>query len=475
MKKIIAAILTAILLFAVLPTAQAAGTDYTVRIPGGETSAYMTDIEGEPALRVDVFFDGVTDEKLLTALSFDLGFEEDKLEYVTDSQTLGESALYAVDSSGRTVGDRSLLINENNAANGRLRFVLASDYGCRIRKDAPLISLCFYLTTGQEAGTTFTFTLCGEIEAESVRMSDQSYGATYTQRTVGADLLPYTLSESTIGEEINAMIVINPDDVSYLGSTPYVIRTGEEQKPRAAVVNQDTGETLDPSCYRLTYRNNVEAGTAYIVATLRNGYAGQVMKAFKIYLPATETTYVENVEDGIRITWKAVKGAKGYVIYRRAWNLQSSGWTEFKRWNNTTQTNWTDTTVYAGTRYQYGVKAYPLDPMDNFNLGIVGPLKTTVRITSRTLKSVTPGSRSITVKWTGSKNFTGYQIQYATDINFTQNATDFKITDPKTYETVIRGLSARKVYYVRIRSYQVFEGMNYYGQWSNVLFCKTES
>jgi hypothetical protein len=473
MKRTIAAILTAILLFAAIPAAQAAGTDYTVRIPGGETSAYMTEIDGEDALRVDVYFDGVTDAKLLTALSFDLGFPSAKLMYVTDSQSLGVNSIYAVDASGRTVGDRSLIVNANNAAKGRLRFVLASDYGCRIRKDKPLISLYFYPMSGQTEGTTFTFSLTGEIEAESVRMSDQTGDADYTRRTVGADLTPYTLSESTVGEEIDAEIVFASGAVSYLGSMPYVIRTGKPQTPRVTVRNKETGKTVDSSYYRLSYQNNTEAGTAYVIAAFRNGYAGKVTRTFKIYLPATETTYAENVEDGVRLTWKAVTGARGYVIYRRAWNRQSAGWTSFERWNNTTRTTWVDTNVYAGTRYQYGVKAYPFDPMDNYNLGIVGPLKTTVRITTRTLEDVVPGRACISVRWSGSKNFTGYQIQYATDINFKENAKDIKISDPKTYETVLYGLSSRKVYYVRIRSYQVFEGMNYYGQWSNVLFTKT--
>ena len=101
-------------------------------------------------------------------------------------------------------------------------------------------------------------------------------------------------------------------------------------------------------------------------------------------------------------------------------------------------------------------------------------MRTADPITTRTLESLTPGRKQITVKWSGSKHFTGYQIQYATDINFKQNAKQFKITDPKTYQTVLRGLSSGKVYYVRLRSYQEFEGMHYYGQWSNVLFTKTK-
>jgi hypothetical protein len=474
MKRIIAAVLTAILLLAVLPAAHAAETDYTIVIRGGETSEYTEEIDGESALRVDVYFEGITDDKLLTALSFDLGFDPEQLEYVTDSQALGFDSLYAIDESGWIVSDRSLLVNTNKAGSGSLRFVFASDYGCQVKDDAPLISLYFYLMEGQEAGAEILFALEGEIEAESVRLYDQTGDGDYTQRTVGSDISPYTLTDSTDSGEIEAEIVFEPDAVGYIGTTPYVVRTGEAQTPAVTVLDPTTGEPFDPYYYRLTYQNNTEAGTAFVVATFRNGYAGSVSRMFKIYLPSTESTSVENVKEGIRVTWKAVPGAGGYVIYRRAWNRISSGWTTFARWNNTKQTNWVDTTVYAGTRYQYGIKAYPSDPMDNYNLGFVGPLKTTVRITTRTLESLTPGRKQITVKWSGSKHFTGYQIQYATDINFKQNAKQFKITDPKTYQTVLRGLSSGKVYYVRLRSYQEFEGMHYYGQWSNVLFTKTK-
>ena len=112
--------------------------------------------------------------------------------------------------------------------------------------------------------------------------------------------------------------------------------------------------------------------------------------------------------------------------------------------------------------------------MDNYNIGLVGPLKTTVRITTRKLNSVTAGTRRMTIKWSGSSVFTGYQIQYAEDNAFTNNAVALKITDPKTYDTTVKSLVSGKTYYVRIRSYHVFEGMTYFGQWSNVISCKVK-
>ena len=281
----------------------------------------------------------------------------------------------------------------------------------------------------------------------------------------------------------------NSADVQFKGTTPYVIANGKAQTPRFTVKDKN-GKVVDADNYTYKYRENKNAGTGYVIVTFRRQYSGTAQGWFKIYLPATKNTYVENVSNGIKVTWDPVAGAAGYVIYRRAWSSTTNGWTEFKRWNNTTETTYIDGTdanhkVYAGSRYQYGVKAYfesRTDPVsgaviggnvgDNFNLGMVGPLKTTVRITTRKLVQVRPGSKQMTVKWEASKNFTGYQIQYATDSAFTQNQNAIKIGDPTTYWTTIKGLKSNTTYYVRIRSYHEFEGMTYFGEWSNVLNCK---
>ena len=288
-------------------------------------------------------------------------------------------------------------------------------------------------------------------------------------------------------------LVWNEEDVQYKGSTAYVMYNGETQTPRFYILNQN-GEKVSKKYFSALYRENTQPGTGYVDVTFTTGVSNTLRGVFKIYLPATTKTTVENVDEGIKVTWEPVEGAAGYVIYRRAWNLVDNGWTTFARWNNTTQTTYIDGVdashkVYAGTRYQYGVKAYfarRLDPVSgteiggnvnadsgNFNLGMVGPLKTTVRITTRKLTSVTGGSKQLTVKWEGSKYFTGYEVQIATDAAFTKNIKTVKITDAKTYQTTIKSLKSYTTYYVRVRSYHEFEGMTYYGGWSNMLTGKT--
>jgi len=267
-------------------------------------------------------------------------------------------------------------------------------------------------------------------------------------------------------------VEIDPSDVRYLGATPYVIYDGTEKTPRVIARNA-AGGIVPENEYTVTYRNNTQPGSAFADVRWNGGEETRTIM-FKIYLPPTEATTVENTADGIRIAWDPVDGAKGYVIYRRAWNAQSSGWSAFARWNHTTETTWTDTKVYAGTRYQYGVKAYFDDPMNHYDLGLVGPLKTTVRITTRTVTAVTPGTKRLTVKWSGSAVFTGYDVQIATDAAFTKGLRTVRIANPKTYRTTLENLRANTTYYVRVRSYHVFGGMTYHGEWSDAVCGKTK-
>ena len=477
-KRVWAVILSLILLSAVMPTAFAATAGYTLRIDGGKTGSHLKSIDGTPCLKVDLYLDGVTDSRLLSALSFDLKYDASQLTYSTDSQELGVFPVYAVDANGQRLGKRTLLIND---IGGTVRCAFASDYGCRIETDQPLITFYFKFASVMNADTSITFTLGSGASAESVVMSAQTPGddtdIKITQRSVGADFAAFKVSS------INATVSFNEGEVQYKGKTPYVVYSGNAQKPGVTVKNK-SGATVGKKYYTVSYSSNTKPGTASVKITFRNGYGGTMKTWFKIYLPGTTKTYVSNTKSGIRISWAPVSGAKGYVIYRRAWNLKSDGWTTFERWNNTTKTFWTDPNgnaasgtpggVYAGTRYEYGVKAYYDDPMDNYNLGLVGPLKTTVRIPTCTLSSVTAGSGRMTVQWTGSALFTGYQIQYATDSAFTENAAITKIADPAAHEKTIKALTSGKTYYVRVRSYHVFEGKTYYGGWSAVKTCKVK-
>ncbi len=480
MKRALAVILALALFATLIPAVASASGDYELEIKGGSIAANTVSVDGADCLKVDVYLNGVTAQKLLASASFSLEYDSTLLSYYTDSTALGEPYLYTVDGNGNRLSRPALFMN--TAIAGTVLFALASDYGCKVEDGKPMITLYFRINRALRADETIAFTLGNDAFAESIEMESTKAGKTAVtaKRSLTASFLPYTAS---------AVIEWDGTDVQYKGTTPYVVYNGSAQTPRFTVKDGD-GNLIDPKYYTYTYRENTQPGTGYVNVTFTGDHTGGCSAFFKIYLPPTTGTTVENVQEGIKISWDAVEGAAGYVIYRRAWNSVSSGWTAFSRWNNVTGTTWTDGTddthkVYAGTRYQYGVKAYfaqrydPIAeayiggnenaPLGNYNLGIVGPLVTTVRITTRVLNKVEADSSRLTVKWTGSKVFTGYQVQIATDQAFANGVKTVKIDKAATYETTIGNLNAATTYFVRVRSYQEFEGVTYYGQWSNVL------
>ena len=97
----------------------------------------------------------------------------------------------------------------------------------------------------------------------------------------------------------------------------------------------------------------------------------------------------------------------------------------------------------------------------------INPAKTTV-------SKLTSGKKSITVAITKkSTQVTGYQIQYSTSKKFT-NAKTKTISSYKTTKYALKSLSAKKTYYVRVRTYKTVGKTKYYSGWSTYKYVKTK-
>ena len=470
MKKTLAVLLSLIMVLALIPATFADDAEYTLVIKGGETKDNMKVIDGTACLKVDVELSGTVADELLFGVTFAINYDKAQLTFkdYEKSDKLDSAAI-------------------NGLTAGTVNCVFASVNGVTPGESLPILTLYFEIAETVETGAEIAFTLADGATVDAGTAEKPVF------KDLAADFKPFTTSDVT---PLEGEIVINEEDVEWKGKTPYLVWSAaqKEYTPGFKVYDADTGEEIDPSNYDYEYKENTLPGTGYIFVYFKGAYVGECQTFFKIYLPASESITVENVESGIKVQWTPVEGAAGYVIYRRAWSSTTNGWTDFARWNNTTETTYIDGVdanhkVYAGPRYQYGVKAYftrRLDPVagieiggnvnedsGNFNLGLVSPLKTTVRITTRKLTSVTGGSKQMTVKWEASKNFTGYQIKYATDAAFTKNVNVVKITNASTAQTTIKNLKAG-TYYVTIRSYHEYAGMTYYGGWSNTLSCNVK-
>lgn len=90
----------------------------------------------------------------------------------------------------------------------------------------------------------------------------------------------------------------------------------------------------------------------------------------------------------------------------------------------------------------------------------------TVNPTGTTINSLKKsGTGKMIVGWKRNSTVTGYQINYSISPNF-KNAKTVTIKNNKTVKTVLKKLSRKKKYYVRIRTYKVVSGKKYYSVWS---------
>jgi hypothetical protein len=84
-----------------------------------------------------------------------------------------------------------------------------------------------------------------------------------------------------------------------------------------------------------------------------------------------------------------------------------------------------------------------------------------------TVSKLTAKSKGFTVKIKKqATQTTGYQVMYATNSKFTKNKKTVTIKGAKNVTKTIKGLKAKKKYYVKVRTYKVVNGKKYYSSWS---------
>ena len=113
----------------------------------------------------------------------------------------------------------------------------------------------------------------------------------------------------------------------------------------------------------------------------------------------------------------------------------------------------------------------PTQPAPTTKPETAKPQSTTPAKTS--IKKISPGKKSITVKWKKISNISAYQVQIATNKKFTKNKKTFKVSKKST-KVKIKNLKAKKKYYVRVRSYKTVNGKRNYSKWSAIKTVKTK-
>ena len=120
-----------------------------------------------------------------------------------------------------------------------------------------------------------------------------------------------------------------------------------------------------------------------------------------LYLSTPTLVGADNVSTGIKISWKSVKGAEGYKLYRR---IIGGPWQQIAQ---LTSTNYIDkSSLTSGTKYLYTVRAYNGTTRSYYVESGVSEIK----LTTPSLISAQNNSGGIKVTWQSVKGATSYRI-----------------------------------------------------------------
>lgn len=163
----------------------------------------------------------------------------------------------------------------------------------------------------------------------------------------------------------------------------------------------------------------------------------------------------------MKIVWPKSAGAAKYRIFRKT---GTGSWVKLA---DTAAVNYTDTKAANGTAYSYTIRC--LNSSGSFVSAYNTIGKSITYVVRPTISSlISPKTKQMLVKWGKNAKATGYQIQYSTSSTFASGNKSVTVKGSSTVSKTITSLTAKKRYYVRIRTYKTVSGKNYYSAWSAV-------
>lgn len=275
----------------------------------------------------------------------------------------------------------------------------------------------------------------------------------------------YELKESDIQEffyykpicqfDLDLLGIENP--VVSLSKKSYTYN-GKVQTPTVTVKDFEGKALKKNKDYTLSYSSGRKlAGTYYITVKFKGAYSGSKKLSYKIKpISATKCT-----------------AKLSTTAYTYNGNVKTPSVTVKNQWGTTLTKNIHYTVSYASGRKSVGTYKVTIKMKGNYSgtktlYFRINPPKTTV-------SKLTAGKKSIKVYVAKkSTQVTGYQIYCSTSKSFKSNVTKKYITSYKTTSITLKNLSAKKNYYVKVRTYKTVNGKKYYSAWSAYKYAKTK-
>ncbi len=169
------------------------------------------------------------------------------------------------------------------------------------------------------------------------------------------------------------------------------------------------------------------------------------------------------------VIWNNVKNATGYQV--QISNAAGNKWSTYANLKAGV-TSYTFKKLAAGNNYKFRVRFYIAAGGKNYFSPWSSTLTSPTLPSGTTLTKLTPAKKAFTAQWKKA-GVTGYQIQYSTSASFS-GAKKLTIKNAKNLKATVKSLSAKKTYYVRIRTYKTISKVNYFSTWSKTYKVKTK-
>lgn len=315
----------------------------------------------------------------------------------------------------------------------------------------------------QWIGTNDSYKLIGTTTSTKFTNSKKSSGTMYRykvrafntvdgQRIEGAYsselttcTLPANVSFSLCSTDVDS-ITLNWNKVSK--ATGYQVEMYTNGKWKKLSTLSGTSYTASDLSQNTAYRFRVRAIRNYNYINYNGGYTEKDITIRPANTPEGLSSAM-NTSSSNTITWKSMNGVSGYSVYQ--WIGTSDS---YKKLGDTAYPYYTNSGKSSGTMYTYRVKAYYVS--DN-----VMQYSKPAQVVTCTLPAnvtVTTAKRSgsnISLAWNKVSKATGYEIYVKSGSSWK------KLTTSSGKSYTAKNLSGTKTF--RIRAYRKYNGVNYYG------------
>lgn len=348
-----------------------------------------------------------------------------------------------------------------NAGTATVTITGKGNYSGSIKKQFTITPADFSGFSAELSADTVTYTGSAQKPGATVKSGDKvlvsgtDFTVSYSNNTNTGTAKATIKGKGNYSGTITKEFTITPADISQLTaslSADIFRYNGAEQKPSVTVKSGD--KTLVPDTdFTVSYSDNIDVGTATVNITGQGNYTGSMTRTFTITnarIPAVITAKNVTLNQSTKKTSVFTAETDGKIT------LKSSN-------SKIVKVSGTKIIPVAPGKVTLTITAARGQDYEKASKKI----SVTVRpLTTSKLSLKSTAKKQATVSWTAAKSISGYQIYYSqrSDMKNAKHIT----AKSSAKSAVLKNLTSKKKYYVRIRTYKTVSGKKYYSTWSSV-------